>query len=158
MDELCGKCFCIITLDTFIIIIFFFNRNQTDIPIISFLSSCVRGSATGQWNEAVRVHNSTQPQELAELCGLALACCSAGLIAESFQGEDRGGVMCALCPRARVSVAKQLLLLLLLRVAYERALALASAEREKSYISTALALLLHRQGDVDSAKTLLFKW
>lgn len=43
-------------------------------------------------------------------------------------------------------------------VAYERALAVASTESEKSYISTALALLLHRQGDVDSAKTLLFKW
>ncbi|XP_075895011.1 tetratricopeptide repeat protein 37 [Nelusetta ayraudi] len=82
--------------------------------------------STGQWDEAVRVHNSTQPQESTDLCSLALACCSAGLIAESFS-------------------------------AYERALAVASTERVKSYISTALALLLHRQGDVDSAKTLLFK-
>lgn len=43
-------------------------------------------------------------------------------------------------------------------VAYERALAVASGEKEKAYILTALALLQHRQGNLDSAKTLLFKW
>lgn len=43
-------------------------------------------------------------------------------------------------------------------VAYERALAVASTEKDKAYILTALALLQHRQGHVDSAKTLLFKW
>lgn len=43
-------------------------------------------------------------------------------------------------------------------VAYERALAVASSEKEKAYILTALALLQHRQGNLDSAKTLLFKW
>ncbi|XP_047446786.1 tetratricopeptide repeat protein 37 [Mugil cephalus] len=41
--------------------------------------------------------------------------------------------------------------------AYERALAVASSEKEKAYILTALALLQHRQGNLDSAKTLLFK-
>uniref|UniRef100_A0AAQ4RWZ0 SKI3 subunit of superkiller complex n=1 Tax=Gasterosteus aculeatus aculeatus TaxID=481459 RepID=A0AAQ4RWZ0_GASAC len=41
--------------------------------------------------------------------------------------------------------------------AYERALAVASTEKEKAYILTALALLQHRQGNQDSAKTLLFK-
>lgn len=41
--------------------------------------------------------------------------------------------------------------------AYERALALASSEKEKAYILTALALLQHRLGNMDSAKTLLFK-
>ncbi|XP_056274743.1 tetratricopeptide repeat protein 37 isoform X2 [Pseudoliparis swirei] len=41
--------------------------------------------------------------------------------------------------------------------AYERALAVASTEKEKAYILTALALLQHRQGNLDSAKTLLFK-
>ncbi|XP_036000323.1 tetratricopeptide repeat protein 37 [Fundulus heteroclitus] len=41
--------------------------------------------------------------------------------------------------------------------AYERALAAASNEKEKAYILTALALLQHRQGNLDSAKTLLFK-
>uniref|UniRef100_A0A671Y3D8 SKI3 subunit of superkiller complex n=1 Tax=Sparus aurata TaxID=8175 RepID=A0A671Y3D8_SPAAU len=41
--------------------------------------------------------------------------------------------------------------------AYERALAVASTEKDKAYILTALALLQHRQGHVDSAKTLLFK-
>ncbi|KAK2837420.1 hypothetical protein Q5P01_014632 [Channa striata] len=41
--------------------------------------------------------------------------------------------------------------------AYESALAVASTEKEKAYILTALALLQHRQGNLDSAKTLLFK-
>ncbi|XP_062272697.1 superkiller complex protein 3 isoform X2 [Scomber scombrus] len=41
--------------------------------------------------------------------------------------------------------------------AYERALAMATSEKEKAYILTALALLQHRQGNIDSAKTLLFK-
>ncbi|KAK0142986.1 Tetratricopeptide repeat protein 37 [Merluccius polli] len=41
--------------------------------------------------------------------------------------------------------------------AYERALAIASSEKEKAYILTALALLQHRLGSLDSAKTLLFK-
>ncbi|XP_036955110.1 tetratricopeptide repeat protein 37 isoform X3 [Acanthopagrus latus] len=41
--------------------------------------------------------------------------------------------------------------------AYERALAVASTEKDKAYILTALALLQHRQGNIDSAKTLLFK-
>ncbi|XP_054904748.1 SKI3 subunit of superkiller complex protein isoform X2 [Poeciliopsis prolifica] len=40
---------------------------------------------------------------------------------------------------------------------YERALAVTSNEKEKAYILTALALLQHRQGNLDSAKTLLFK-
>lgn len=43
-------------------------------------------------------------------------------------------------------------------VAYERALAVASNEKDKAHILTALALLQHRQGNLDSAKTLLFKW
>lgn len=43
-------------------------------------------------------------------------------------------------------------------IAYERALAVASSEKEKAYILTALALLQHQQGNLDSAKTLLFKW
>lgn len=41
--------------------------------------------------------------------------------------------------------------------AYERALAVASSEKEKAFVLTALALLQHRQGNLDSAKTLLFK-
>uniref|UniRef100_A0A3P9C914 SKI3 subunit of superkiller complex n=1 Tax=Maylandia zebra TaxID=106582 RepID=A0A3P9C914_9CICH len=41
--------------------------------------------------------------------------------------------------------------------AYERALAVASSEKEKAYTLTALALLQHQQGNLDSAKTLLFK-
>uniref|UniRef100_W5M043 SKI3 subunit of superkiller complex n=1 Tax=Lepisosteus oculatus TaxID=7918 RepID=W5M043_LEPOC len=41
--------------------------------------------------------------------------------------------------------------------AYERALSAAGTEKEKAYILTALALLQHRLGNKDSAKTLLFK-
>uniref|UniRef100_A0A3Q3MVM9 SKI3 subunit of superkiller complex n=1 Tax=Labrus bergylta TaxID=56723 RepID=A0A3Q3MVM9_9LABR len=69
---------------------------------------------SGQWEEAVRVYNSTPLQELSDLVGLALAYCRAGLISESIN-------------------------------AYERALAVASSEKEKAYILTALALLQHRQ-------------
>lgn len=42
--------------------------------------------------------------------------------------------------------------------AYEQALAVASSEKDKAYILTALAMLQHRQGNLDLAKTLLFKW
>ncbi|XP_064152615.1 tetratricopeptide repeat protein 37 [Anguilla rostrata] len=41
--------------------------------------------------------------------------------------------------------------------AYEKALAVASSEKERAYILTALALLQHRIGNMDAAKTLLFK-
>ncbi|XP_016383456.1 tetratricopeptide repeat protein 37-like isoform X2 [Sinocyclocheilus rhinocerous] len=42
--------------------------------------------------------------------------------------------------------------------AYEKALAVASSEKEKACILTALALIQHRLGNIDHAKTLLFKW
>ncbi|XP_062873563.1 superkiller complex protein 3 [Trichomycterus rosablanca] len=41
--------------------------------------------------------------------------------------------------------------------AYENALKVASTEKQKAYILTALALLQHRLGNMDTAKTLLFK-
>ncbi|XP_045562596.1 tetratricopeptide repeat protein 37 [Salmo salar] len=41
--------------------------------------------------------------------------------------------------------------------AYEKALMVATTEKEKAYILTSLALLQHRLGNMDSAKTLLFK-
>ncbi|XP_067087344.1 superkiller complex protein 3 [Osmerus mordax] len=41
--------------------------------------------------------------------------------------------------------------------AYERALASASSEKDKAYVLTSLALLQHRLGHSDAAKTLLFK-
>ncbi|XP_028851542.1 tetratricopeptide repeat protein 37 isoform X2 [Denticeps clupeoides] len=41
--------------------------------------------------------------------------------------------------------------------AYEKALAVAPSEKERAYILTALALLQHQMGSVDTAKTLLFK-
>jgi len=42
--------------------------------------------------------------------------------------------------------------------AYEKALAVASSEKEKACILTALALIQHTLGSMDHAKTLLFKW
>uniref|UniRef100_A0A8B9JVD1 Tetratricopeptide repeat domain 37 n=1 Tax=Astyanax mexicanus TaxID=7994 RepID=A0A8B9JVD1_ASTMX len=44
-----------------------------------------------------------------------------------------------------------------LQKTYEKALEVASSEKEKAYILTALALLQHRLGNMDTAKTLLFK-
>ncbi|XP_048045136.1 tetratricopeptide repeat protein 37 [Megalobrama amblycephala] len=41
--------------------------------------------------------------------------------------------------------------------AYEKALAVASSEKEKACVLTALALIQHRLGSMDHAKTLLFK-
>uniref|UniRef100_A0AAV2MSR5 Tetratricopeptide repeat domain 37 n=1 Tax=Knipowitschia caucasica TaxID=637954 RepID=A0AAV2MSR5_KNICA len=83
-------------------------------------------SSLGQWEEAVRVFNSTPLKELTDLTGLALAYCRAGLVPKSIN-------------------------------TYERALAVAFNEKDKAYILTALALLQHLQGNVDAAKTLLFK-
>lgn len=118
---------------------------------------CMFCSTSGQWDKAVCVYNSTQLQELSDLSGLALAYCRAGLITESTNGEDRETFrnhrLC-MCLHARVAGIK----ISLCTVAYERALAAASSEKEKAYILTALALLQHRQGNLDSAKTLLFKW
>lgn len=37
-------------------------------------------------------------------------------------------------------------------------MAVASTEKERAYILTAQALLQHRQGNLDLAKTVLFKW
>ncbi|KAM3611589.1 uncharacterized protein V6R79_020889 [Siganus canaliculatus] len=82
--------------------------------------------ASGQWEEAVHVYNSTPLQELSDLSGLALAYCKAGLITEGIN-------------------------------TYERASAVAPGEKEKAYILTALALLQRQQGNLDSAKTLLFQ-
>ncbi|KAM9392610.1 superkiller complex protein 3 [Pholidichthys leucotaenia] len=81
---------------------------------------------SGQWEEAVRVYNSTPLQDLSHLVGVALAYCRAGLIPDSIS-------------------------------TYKHALDVASSEKEKAYILTALALLQHKQGNLDAAKTLLFK-
>lgn len=112
-------------------------------------------SSSGQWEEAVHVYNSTPLQELSDLVGLALAYCRAGLITESINGEE-----------CNIQWNKRIYIFTLewpwndcvCTLAYERALAVASCEKEKAYILTALALLQHQQGNLDSAKTLLFKW
>ncbi|XP_053180794.1 SKI3 subunit of superkiller complex protein isoform X2 [Scomber japonicus] len=62
--------------------------------------------------------------------------------------SDLAGLALAYCKAGLISESVN---------AYERALAMATSEKEKAYILTALALLQHRQGNIDSAKTLLFK-
>lgn len=42
--------------------------------------------------------------------------------------------------------------------AYERALSIVESEQDKAHILTALAITEYKQGKMDVAKTLLFKW
>ena len=42
--------------------------------------------------------------------------------------------------------------------AYERALSTVESEQDKAHILTALAIAEYKQGKMDVAKTLLFKW
>lgn len=42
--------------------------------------------------------------------------------------------------------------------AYERALSIVESEQDKAHILTALAITEYKQGKMDAAKTLLFKW
>lgn len=102
------------------------------------------------------VYKSTQLQELSDLVGLALTHCRAGRVAESSAGEDR---------QKSTDFAHTFLqnwdheqAVVSCTAAYESALAVASTEKEKAYILTAQALLQHQQGNLDLAKTLLFKW
>jgi superkiller protein 3 len=43
-------------------------------------------------------------------------------------------------------------------IAYERALSIVESERDKAHILTALAITEYKQGKMDVAKSLLFKW
>lgn len=115
-------------------------------------------STSGMWEEAVHVYKSTPLEELPDLAGLALAYCRAGLIPESINGKEHCRNHCVF---DQIECRLNFMLLFFFFfffVAYERALAVASTEKEKAYILTALAMLQHRQGNVDAAKTLLFKW
>ncbi|XP_011614358.2 tetratricopeptide repeat protein 37 isoform X1 [Takifugu rubripes] len=62
--------------------------------------------------------------------------------------SDVVGLALAYCRAGRLTESRD---------AYDSALALAATEKEKAYILTAQALLQHRQGNLDLAKTLLFK-
>ncbi|CAG00393.1 unnamed protein product [Tetraodon nigroviridis] len=111
-------------------------------------------STLGQWDKAEQVYKSTQLQELSDLVGLALTYCRAGRVAESTAGEEKNtfqvfGLDCQNWERERAVGS--------CFSAYERASAVASTEKEKAYILTAQALLQHQQGNLDLAKTLLFK-
>lgn len=113
-------------------------------------------SNLGQLEEAVRAYNSTPLQDLSDLVGLALAYCRSGLLQESIASKEWDitlkQVVCLMVNKAWSKSTNMYL------AAYERALAVASSEKEKAYLLTALALLQHRHGNLDSAKTLLFKW
>lgn len=112
-------------------------------------------SNLGRLEEAVRAYNSTPLEDLSDLVGLALAYCRSGLFQESVTSKEWG---ITLKQMVCLMIREQSEWTNVYLTAYERALAVASNEKEKAYILTALALLQHRQGNLDSAKTLLFKW
>lgn len=43
-------------------------------------------------------------------------------------------------------------------IAYERALTVCKSEQDKAHILTAMAVTEYKQGKMDAAKSLLFKW
>ncbi|KAM9744682.1 tetratricopeptide repeat protein 37 [Menidia menidia] len=100
----------------------------------------------------------TSPEELAfALANYGRALCNSGQWEEAVhvfnstplqELSDLAGLALAYCRAGLFQEST---------AAYERALAVASSEKDKAYILTALALLQHRQGNLDSAKTLLFK-
>ncbi|KAA8592375.1 hypothetical protein FQN60_017830 [Etheostoma spectabile] len=100
---------------------------------------------------------SSSEQLAFALCSYGRALCTSGQLEEAVRVynstplqelSDLAGLALAYCRAGLIPESIN---------AYERALAVASIEKEKAYILTALALLQHRQGNLDSAKTLLFK-
>lgn len=115
-------------------------------------------STSGQWDKAACVYKSTQLEELSDVVGLALAYCRSGHLTESRDGEDRNTFKSVDWGHVYAQQETVNSCWLLCCAAYDRALALAATEKEKAYILTAQALLQHQQGNLDLAKTLLFKW
>ena len=60
---------------------------QACLTVCLSVSVCLSCSATGQWEDAVRVYSSTPLEELQDLAGLALAYCRAGLTPDSISGK-----------------------------------------------------------------------
>lgn len=110
------------------------------------------------YQRAAALLQSTSSEELAFTLGnYGRALCTSGMWEEAVhvykstpleELPDLAGLALAYCRAGLIPESIN---------AYERALAVASTEKEKAYILTALAMLQHRQGNVDAAKTLLFK-
>ncbi|XP_041643550.1 tetratricopeptide repeat protein 37 [Cheilinus undulatus] len=104
------------------------------------------------------LQSKSSTEELAfALCSYGRALCMSGQWEEAVsvfnstplqELSDLVGLALAYCKAGLISESIN---------AYERALSVASSEKEKAYILTALAMLQHQQGNLDSAKTLLFK-
>uniref|UniRef100_A0A8C5AJX7 SKI3 subunit of superkiller complex n=1 Tax=Gadus morhua TaxID=8049 RepID=A0A8C5AJX7_GADMO len=140
------------------------ERIQTDpdaLIMLGFLNEHLqlKTQALQAYQRAVELLQSGPPtDELAFALGsLGRALCSSGQWEEAVRVysstplqelQDLAGLALAHCRAGHIPESIN---------AYERALAIASSEKEKAYILTALALLQHRLGGLDSAKTLLFK-
>ncbi|KAJ3604243.1 hypothetical protein NHX12_028984 [Muraenolepis orangiensis] len=140
------------------------ERIQTDpdaLIMLGFLNEHLqlKTQALQAYQRAVGLLQASPPtEELAFALGsLGRALCSTGQWEEAVRVysstplqelHDLAGLALAYCRASLIPESIK---------AYERALAVASSEKEKAYILTALALLQHRLGSLDSAKTLLFK-
>ncbi|XP_076854203.1 tetratricopeptide repeat protein 37 isoform X2 [Brachyhypopomus gauderio] len=119
----------------------------------------LRKQATEAYRRAVELHqNSPHTDELNfALRGLARALCDTGRWEEAVRHytstpleelQDLTGLALACFRAGHLQESVN---------AYEKALGVASTEKDQAYILTCLALLQHRLGNVDAAKTLLFK-
>ncbi|XP_066510637.1 tetratricopeptide repeat protein 37-like [Hoplias malabaricus] len=140
------------------------ERIQTDTDafvMLGFLNEHLqlKKQASEAYKRAVELlQNSCLTEELNfTRRGYARALCDTGLWEEAVHHysstsleelHDLTGLALACCRGGRLQESVD---------AYEKALAVASTEKEKAYILTALALLQHRLGNMDTAKTLLFK-
>ncbi|KAM9446217.1 superkiller complex protein 3 [Clarias gariepinus] len=140
------------------------ERIQTDAEafvMLGFLNEHMqlRKQATGAYKRAVELlQNCPQTEELSfALRGYARALCDTDQWEEAIRHysstsleelHDLTGMALACFRAGRLQKSV---------TAYEKALAVASTEKEKAYILTALALLQHRLGNMDTAKTLLFQ-
>ncbi|XP_054630521.1 tetratricopeptide repeat protein 37 isoform X1 [Dunckerocampus dactyliophorus] len=119
----------------------------------------LKRQAVQAYQRAVELLQSTSLTE--QLCfarsNYARALCACGRCEEAVHVynstpledlSDLAGLALAYCKAGRIPESTS---------AYEQALAMASSEKETAYILTALSLLQHQQGNLDSAKTLLFK-
>ncbi|XP_061842584.1 tetratricopeptide repeat protein 37 [Nerophis lumbriciformis] len=119
----------------------------------------LKRQAVQAYQRAVELLRSTSLTE--QLCfalsNYARALCACGRCEEAVhvynstpleELSDLAGLALAYCKAGHIPESSS---------AYERALAMASTEKETAYILTALSLLQHKQGNLDSAKTLLFK-
>uniref|UniRef100_A0A4W4G1A2 Tetratricopeptide repeat domain 37 n=1 Tax=Electrophorus electricus TaxID=8005 RepID=A0A4W4G1A2_ELEEL len=140
------------------------ERIQTDAEafvMLGFLNEHLqlKKQATESYRRAVELlQNSPHTEEMSfALRGYARTLCDTGLWEEAVRHysstpleelQDLTGLALACFRAGHLQESVN---------AYEKALAVASTEKEKAYILTSLALLQHRMGNMDGAKTLLFK-